>query len=187
KGERVLVLAREAAGFGDALAAQAHVAMAVRIHEAVAEVRVLERLLAQLETRARAAHEIRRVRHRLHAARDDETSLARADLGRREHHALQSRAADLVDRRAGNALRDARAERRLTRGCLPDPGLEDVAHEDLVDVVWADAGTLERALDRDRAELRCGQRREAAEIRADGRASCSEDEHVGHDMPSSSR
>src|SRR5439155_16685237 len=55
---------------------------------------------------------------------------------------------------------------------------DDVAHEDLVDLIDLDAGTLERATDRDRSELGRGERREHTEERADRRARAAEDDDV---------
>src|SRR5207245_1955349 len=120
-------------------------------------------------------HEIRRVRHRLHAARDQKPRLAGGDLRRGEHHRLESRPADLVHRCAGDAVWDPGAERRLARRSLTDAGLYHVAHEDLVDRVGTDTRTLERAADGDRAERRRGQWRETAQERADRRARGAED------------
>ena len=153
--------------------------VAICVHEPIGEIRVLHRVLAEDQTGAHAAHEVGRVRHRLHATRDHDSRLARGDLRRREHHRLESGPADLVHRGARDAVRDAGAERRLARGRLADAGLDHVTHEDLVDVVGPHTGTLERATDGDRAELRRGHRRETAEERADRRARGAED-HRGH-------
>ena len=58
--------------------------------------------------------------------------------------------------------RDAGAHRRLTRGVLPGTGGQHLADEHRVDGVRRDAALLERAADRDAAELHGGERRELA-------------------------
>ena len=53
--------------------------------------------------------------------------------------------------------RDARRDRRLARGDLALARLEDLAHQDLVDVLGGDAGALERRGDGKPAELHRGE------------------------------
>src|SRR3954452_16118305 len=71
---------------------------------------------------------------------------------------------------------------RCTCSCraLPDRALQHVAHEDLLTLLRPDAGVLECALDRHRAELRRGERGEGAEERADRRARAAEDHDFFH-------
>ena len=57
------------------------------------------------------------------------------DALRREHHGLQPRAADLVDRERADVVRQAAVERRLARRVLAEPGGHDVAHDAFVDDV----------------------------------------------------
>src|SRR5205823_5084124 len=78
--EAVLIGAAEAALLRDELAAEPHVPMAVRVHEAIDKIRVLEVVLAEWQPRAKTAREVRRVRHRLHPTRYDEPRLACCDL-----------------------------------------------------------------------------------------------------------
>ena len=158
--------------------------VAVRVHEPVREVRVLELVLAQSEARAQPARQIRRVGHRLHPARHDDATLAGRDLRRGEHHRLEPGAADLVHRRARDRVGDARSERGLPRWRLPDAGLHHVAHEDLVNLVRPHTRALQGALDGDRAKLRSGDRSQSAKERADGRARRAEDDGP-HFAPSS--
>src|SRR5439155_19966919 len=174
--EAVLILAREPALLRDELAAKTHVPVAICVHQAVGEIRVLEVVFTEREAGAEAAHEVRRVRHALHTAGDDDARFARFDLRRREHYRLESRAANLVHGRARHAVRDPCADRGLTRGGLADACLDDVAHEDLVDLIDLDPGTLERAPDRDRSELGRAERREHTEERADPRPPAADDD-----------
>src|SRR5436189_17111 len=69
--EAVLIGAAETALLRDELAAEPHVPMAVRVHEAIDKIRVLEVVLAEWQARAKTAREVRRVRHRLHPTRYD--------------------------------------------------------------------------------------------------------------------
>ena len=63
------------------------------------------------------------------------------------------RRAHLVDGVRGNLLRNPRGDRRLTCGRLARAGLEDLAHDDVADLLGVDAGPLEPRADRDGAEL----------------------------------
>ena len=58
---------------------------------------------------------------------------------------------------------DARRARRVLAG----PGLDDLAHDQVVDLVAGHAGLLQGGLDRDAAELRGGQALQASEQAAD--------------------
>ena len=75
--------------------------------------------------------QVRRVRHRLHAARDDHVVLAGADHQVGDLDRADRGRADLVDRVGGHLLRDARADRGLPRGRLPGAGLQHLAHDDV--------------------------------------------------------
>ena len=88
--------------------------------------------------------------------------------------------ADLVDRLRGDLLRDAGLELRLARGDLPLAGLEHLAHHDVLDLLGLDLRTLERGLDRGRAELGRVEARKAASELADRRTGGGEDHGLGH-------
>src|SRR6185503_571004 len=103
-----------------------------------------------------------------------------ADRGRAEHHRLQSRAADLVDGGRADPIREPSAERGLAGGRLAGPGLDDLAHEDLVDLLRGNPGALDRRANGDGTELRRRHGREPATELADWRAGGGEDECVAH-------
>ena len=90
--------------------------------------------------------QIRRVRHRLHAARDDELVLSAADHQIRDLDRPDRRGAHLVDRVGRHLLRDARRDRRLPRRCLAGSCLEHLTHDDVADLGRVDRGALQRAL-----------------------------------------
>ena len=62
----------------------------------------------------------------------------------------------------------------------PWPGQEDLAHEDVVDLVGRDAGPLEGGGDGEATELACAERGEAAGELADGRPGPCDDDRSGH-------
>ena len=54
---------------------------------------------------------------------------------------------------AGTVIGIAGLDRRLAGGDLALPGLEDLAHDHVVDLLGADARALERGRDREAAEV----------------------------------
>ncbi len=65
-------------------------------------------------------------------------------------------------------------------GVLAGTGLDDLAHDHVVDLVAGDAGLLERALDGDAAEVGRGLVLEATEQASDGGARSGDDDGTGH-------
>src|SRR6185503_2625118 len=76
--------------------------------------------------------------------------------------------------------RDARENPRLPRRRLADRRLQDVAHDDLLNLLGLDARVLECAFDRDCAESRGRERGERAEEGADRRAGAAENDDFFH-------
>ncbi len=72
-----------------------------------------------------------------------------------------------------------RAERGLARGILAESGLNDVAHDDFVDLRGLDAGAAHGFGDGFGAELRRGERGESALKFADRGADGGEDDGFG--------
>ena len=87
-----------------------------------------------------ARQKVRRIAHRLHAARDRDVDVSRGDALGREHHRLQSGSADLIDRQGGDVIVEPAVERGLPRGILTVPRLDDVAHDALIDARRIDPG-----------------------------------------------
>ena len=119
-------------------------------------------------------------RHRLHAAADADLDVAGADLRVEDADRAHARGADLVDRLRGDLLGDAGLDLRLARGDLALAGLQDLAHDHVLDLLAADVGALQRGLDRDAAELGGVERGQAAAHLADRGAGGAEDDGLGH-------
>src|SRR5262249_43804105 len=126
---------------------------------------------------------IRRVRHALHAAADDDVRLAGRDGLRAERHGFQPGPTHLVDRERGSLDRNSGVDRALAGGVLPPARLQHLAHDRLVDDLRSDAGTLECLGDDDGAEL---DRREVFQPSAE-RPDCgpagSRDDDIAHQQP----
>ena len=162
------------------LGAAAHVHRVERAPQAVVDHRVDDRVVAHAVAGARAGEDVRRTRHRLHAAGDDDLGVARRDHLVGEVDRVDARQADLVDGHRGHAHRDARVDRGLARGDLALAGLEHLAHEDVVDLLRADAGPLERGLDGNATEVHRGEVGERSRQLPDRRACRSDDHRAGH-------
>ena len=161
---RVLRLAGDLELARDARRLDDHVVAVERRREPV-EHHVVDHLaVAEPVAEARLRQQVRRVRHRLHAARHDDVVPAGADHQIGQLDRPDRGGADLVDRVGGDFLRDPRANGRLPCGRLADAGLEHLAHDDVADLGGIDACALEPCPDRDRAELR---RRVAGETAAE--------------------
>jgi hypothetical protein len=154
-GEGVLRFAAEAVLLGAELPGFAHGELVIRIPEPVVHHAVDELAVADAVAAARARQVVGCVRHRFHPARDREARVAQQERAPGEHGCLQTGAADLVDRRAGHGVRDARVNRGLAGRCLADARGEDVAHEDFVHLIERHSRALERRFDGERAEARC--------------------------------
>ena len=182
--ELVLALTGEPADLADVLlGAGTHVHRVERAPEAVVDHRVDEIAVAHPVAAARAGKEIRRLRHRLHAAGDDDFGVTVLNHLVGEVDRVDAREAHLVDRHRGDGHRDAGLDRGLTRGDLTLTPLQDLAHEDVVDLFGVDAGAFERGLDRDAAELHRTHAGERARQLADGSPRRTNDHRAGHRGP----
>lgn len=128
----------------------------------------VERLdVAHPEAEARVRQQVRSLAHRLHAAGDGDLEVAGADRLVGDPERAHARGTDLVDGFRGDLLRDAALDLGLARGDLALAGLQHLAEDDLLDLLGADAGALQRRLDRDPAELGRFERSEGAAHLAD--------------------
>ena len=123
---------------------------------------------------------MRRHRHRFLPAGDDDVGVAGRDLLHADRDGAEPRAAELVQPPGRHFLRNARLHRRLPRRVLPLGGGQDLAQDDLGHLLRLHLGALERALDRDRAELVRGKAGESAVEGADRRARGAGDHDVCH-------
>ena len=177
---RVLRLARDLELAGDTRGLHDHV-ISVEGRGQPVEDHVVENLaVAEPVAEPRIRQEVRRLRHRLHPARDDDIVLAGADHQIGERDRPDRRRADLVDRVGRNLDRDPGTDRGLARRRLPDSGLEHLSHDDVADLDRIDAGALEARPDRDRAELRRRMLREGATEPAERRPDSGDDDGATH-------
>ena len=130
----VHVGAGELIGGGGLLGESAHqLAGVVGVLQAVEVHGVHHPVVADARAAAVLGQQIGRVGHALHAAGDDDLGRARGQRVVGHDRRLHARAAHLVDRGRLDALRQARAERRLARRGLAEARGQHAAHEDLVD------------------------------------------------------
>src|SRR5438045_1619048 len=80
-------------------------------------------------------------------ASDADLVVAVADRLRREHHRLEARAADGVDGHRGHALRQAALDDGLPRRVLARARGQDLAEDDLADLLAGEARALEQVGD----------------------------------------
>jgi len=100
--------------------------------------------------------------------RNKRSELERALTGVvRDHHALHSRPADLVDGGRGHGVGDAGQKRGLAGGGLSDACRKYAAHQDLVDVARLETAALQSDGNRARAEVRRAQAGQCALESAD--------------------
>ena len=177
----VLLLARDPELARDERGLLDHVPLVEGGGQAVVRHQVDDRPIAEAVAEPRLLECVRRVRHRLHPADDDNVDVASTnhlvgDLDRADRGG-----ADLVDRVGAELDRQARADRRLPRGRLAGATLEHLAHDRVLDLLVRDACTVERGADDDRAELGrlvAGER--AAELPERG-ANGAENDASGHE------
>src|SRR6185295_9938779 len=109
--------------------------------------------------------------------------VARPDRLGGEHHGLEPRPADLVDRQRRHGPRETGVNRRLAARRLAHPALEHVPHDHFFDCAVLDAGAAHGLANHEGTEPGGGKRGEAAEILADRGAAGGENDGggaVGH-------
>ena len=126
------------------------------------------------------AEQVRRLRHRLLAARDDDLELARADQLVGQRDGVDAGQAHLVDRERGHVHRDAARDRGLPRGDLPGARREHLTHDHVLHLLGRDPGPLQRGLDRHATELGAGEALQRAQQPPHGRAGSGDDHGRRH-------
>ena len=124
--------------------------------------------------------QVGRARHRLHPSSNTDLQLAGADRLVQQHRGAQARRAHLVDGLRGHLLGDAGFDLCLARGDLALTSLQDLAHDDVFDLLGRDLRALQRRFDREPAELGRFKRRKPAPHLADGGARGTEDHGLWH-------
>ena len=136
-----------------AVGGEAHRALVEGAGEPVVHHRVDQRAVAEAVAGAGLGEQVRGAAHRLHAAGDDDLGVAGRDHLVGEVDGVEPREADLVHRRGRHRHRDARLGRRLPGGDLALAGLEDLAHQHVVDLLGGEAGAAEGFGDGEPAQL----------------------------------
>ena len=119
---------------------------------------------------------MRRARHRLLAAGDDDLGVPGLDRLGGEHDRLEARAAHLIDGERRNGGRQAGLDERLAGGRLAGAALNHLAEDDFFDRAGVDAGPDHRVTNDHGAELGRGEGGKTAEIPPDGGAYGGEDD-----------
>ena len=143
----ILILTRDLELAVHLVRALAHVLLGEGRPQAVVHHRIDHLGVAQAGAEARLRDEIRGLGHRLHAAGHDDLDLAGADELVGQGDRIEAGQAHLIDGDGRHLLRDATFDGRLTGCDLARAGLQDLAHDHVVDVFALDAGTLEGRAD----------------------------------------
>ena len=177
---RVELLARLAQLAGDLVGLVVHDAVRPRIAQTVVQDGVDEMLIAKAITGAGAERHVRRARHRLHAAREDDLGLVKTDQVIGERNCAHARGADLVDGLRAALDRDARAGRDLACHRVHLAGLDDRADKGVVNVGRAHATALKCGLRGSNAEIDGTRAGEIATKAAEGGASSADEDGTSH-------
>ncbi len=178
-GKIVLLLPGDLPALRDILGGVAHVVAVERIPQPVADHRVDELRVAHLDAVAQV-DAVRRLAHALLTAGDDDLGIAVADRLIPERNGAQPRTAELVDAVSGHLERNAGTDRGLPSRVLPFAGGEDLAHDDLGNILRLDMRAAQRLGDRDLAELMGRQAGEPAVERPDRGTRGARNDDVGH-------
>ncbi len=107
----------------------------VGILQSVEEHVIEHALVPHPKTAARLVEQIGGAAHALHPAGDHHVRIAEPQPIGRQHHRLHAGTAHLVDRGAGDAVRQACLQYRLAGGCLANPGTQHVAQIGFIDLL----------------------------------------------------
>src|SRR6516162_5051177 len=176
--ELILLFAGDAVFFGDVLAGDAHVVVVVNVPEAIVHHGVDDGGVAEPITLTRLRQKIGGVGHRLHAAGEDDGTVAGLYRLRRESDGFQPGATDLVDCHGTYLGGETTEDCGLTRGVLTEPRWEDVAHDALIDLLGIEGGALHGLAHNDCAELRRGEIGETALKFSDRSAASRNDDNL---------
>ena len=134
--------------------------------------------VTETDAGARTVEQMGSIRHRFHAAGDDDLGRTGADQIAAEHDCFHARTADLVERGAACGQRQSRANRCLPRRSLAEAGGQHTTHQHFLHVAGRHAGLLQRRTDCGRAKGRRGHTGELAEKRTDRGAFGTDDDDV---------
>ncbi len=141
RGEAILVAPINFALRRDVLRGFAHVPAFEPAPEPVVDHRIDSFLVTIFPASAGAHKQMRCTAHALHAPREDNVRITRANRLSREHDSLESGAAYLVDRHGSYRRRQAGLERCLAGGILTNASLQHVPHDRFIDALRLDLRT----------------------------------------------
>ena len=118
--------------------------------------------------------------HVLHAACNNDISIACLDHLSSHVHAVQTGAADHVDGDSGGLDGQASLQGSLTSDVLAQTSLNDAAHVNMIDLLGFDVCTVQGLLDDDGAQLSCGNVGQSAAELADSGTACRCDNDLFH-------
>src|SRR6185295_3204637 len=121
--------------------------------------------------------------HGFHPASHDDIGVTGQDCLRAVLDGLQAGPADHVEGPGGDLVGDAGDDGGLAGGVLAEAGLQDVAHDDLVDLVGGDPGPCDGFLDDKGPECYGRGLSQTTADRTDRGAYCADDDNFSHDEP----
>lgn len=151
---------------GACLSGKTHVLALVCVGETVLQDTINELLVAELGAVAHVGEVVGHVGHALGTASNDNVGIAADDGLGSEGDSLDGGGADLVDGGSDSGLRETGVDGALSGGVLAKVGLEDVAEEDLLDLLRLDTSARNGVLDRVCTELDGGLAGERAQEHA---------------------
>ena len=161
-----------------------HDALRPRISQCVVHVRIDELRVAKAKALPRAERKVRRVRHRFHAARQDNGGLIEPNQVIRQRNRAHAGGADLIDGLGATLDRNADTRRHLTRHRVHLPGLDDRTDEGVVDVGTSQPRPLDRCSSRNHTQIDSrGARQIATEATKRGTSGANEDGASHGDRP----
>jgi hypothetical protein len=154
----------------------------LRIREAPAERRVVDRPISARKSSVRLRHRERRPAHRLDSSRDQHLALSDAHRPAGGDDGLEAGSTETIHGRSGHLLGHSGQERRHARDVpVVLPGLVRAAEDDVLDLERVDACALDCGADGERRQIVRAQLREAAAVAPDRRPHGRDDHRLGHE------
>jgi hypothetical protein len=179
-GEGVLLLAGDAEPGTTGLGGLAHRDARPRVHQAVERGVVTHQHVTELTAGALVGQQMRRIGHRLHAAGHHDVELAGPDQLVGQGDRVQAGEAHLVDGESRRRHRDSGRDGRLPGRDLAAAGLQDLAHDHVLDAGGIETGPGQRGGDGVPAERGGGQVLEVSEEAPHRGPGATDDDGAGH-------
>ncbi len=148
--------------------------------QSIVQHRIEHLLRSELPAFASAGQQKRSPAHAFHAAGDDQSSIAGANRLISQHHGLEARTANLVDRQRGDSRRQTGVECRVPSRRLAQSGCQHAAHDHLVDRFRSKSSPADCFTDDDGSKFRRRHRREPTEEPSDRRSASRDEKGMSH-------